>query len=185
MRFISTGALALALSLGLALSAQASSVTWTLQGFVFDDGGTAQGSFDYDATANLFTNINVTTSGGGIQGASFTAPTAFGSGGAFDFVEAPQADLTGLRNLYVLLSGQMTALGGTIQVSLFTSGISSTESVCTTSDCNSIDVQRRLTAGSITTAPTALPIPLPGALPLLAGGLAVLGVAGWRRRRAG
>lgn len=46
----------------LAISVSAAeAATWTLKDVVFDDGGSASGSFDY--TGGAFSNINITTSG--------------------------------------------------------------------------------------------------------------------------
>jgi hypothetical protein len=45
-----------------------------------------------------------------------------------------------------------------------------------------IDVKTSITLSPVSTTPH--PIPLPAALPLLAGGLGLLGVMGWRRRRS-
>ena len=41
--------------------AMAFSLTWTLDNASFIDGGTASGSFDYDADTNEYTNINIST----------------------------------------------------------------------------------------------------------------------------
>ena len=48
----------------LASSAGAVPVEWTLNGFTFQDGGTASGSFFVDTETCATSNINVTTSGG-------------------------------------------------------------------------------------------------------------------------
>jgi hypothetical protein len=45
-------------------SAWAVVAQWTLQGVVFDDGGTASGSFSFDTVTNTFSDINVTTTAG-------------------------------------------------------------------------------------------------------------------------
>ncbi|QLE55738.1 hypothetical protein [Nostoc sp. TCL26-01] len=45
-------------------SAFAASLTWTLQNVTFSDGGTATGTFDYDATTGVYTNWNISVSGG-------------------------------------------------------------------------------------------------------------------------
>ena len=51
-------------------------VEWTLDNVSFDDGGTAFGSFVYDADANEYSSISVST----------TAGTAFGGAGYIDEV---------------------------------------------------------------------------------------------------
>ncbi len=39
----------------------------------FADGGTASGSFDYDAGTNAYSFVNITTSGGSLTGATYLA----------------------------------------------------------------------------------------------------------------
>ena len=46
--------------------AQAAPILWTLGGVAMADGATAFGSFVYDANANLFSQIDVTTTGGSV-----------------------------------------------------------------------------------------------------------------------
>ena len=48
-------------TLVIAASANAAPVTWTLQNWVFDDGGTASGSFDFDASTNTYTCLLYTS----------------------------------------------------------------------------------------------------------------------------
>ena len=40
-------------------SAQAAVVTWTLNDVVFEDLGTATGSFDYDADTNVYSDVAI------------------------------------------------------------------------------------------------------------------------------
>ena len=44
--------------------ASADGITWTLSGVTFDDGGTASGSFVYDAVTNTVSSINIVTTAG-------------------------------------------------------------------------------------------------------------------------
>ena len=60
---------ALSLILGLSLGALSSPVcadpvTWTLTDIIFDDGGTATGTFIYDETTQSPTDVNIQTSDG-------------------------------------------------------------------------------------------------------------------------
>jgi hypothetical protein len=48
----------------LAPSVHAAPVTWTLYGVEFEDGGVAEGTFDYDADTNLLIAWNISVSGG-------------------------------------------------------------------------------------------------------------------------
>ncbi len=44
--------------------ASAVTLTWTLKNVIFDDGGQAVGSFNYDANTNTLSNWNISVSGG-------------------------------------------------------------------------------------------------------------------------
>ncbi len=56
----------------LAASASAYPTAWTLVGVQFNDGGTATGSFVYDPATNLYSYVNITTSGGSaLPGATY------------------------------------------------------------------------------------------------------------------
>jgi hypothetical protein len=44
--------------------AVAAVLTWTLHDVTFDDGGTAEGTFEYDADTNTFSDLNISVSGG-------------------------------------------------------------------------------------------------------------------------
>jgi hypothetical protein len=50
--------------IALATGANATPVTYVLNGARFDDGGTASGSFTYDAVTNIYSNVNITTTPG-------------------------------------------------------------------------------------------------------------------------
>src|SRR5258708_19781801 len=59
--------------------ASAAPVVWTLSGVTFSDGGTASGSFIFDADTNTYSSINVTTTPGSVRsGATYL----FQNGGA-------------------------------------------------------------------------------------------------------
>ena len=67
-------------------SVSANPILWNLVGVTFDDGGTASGSFVYDADTNTYSNISITTTAGSaFGGATYTlindvadGPTASG-----------------------------------------------------------------------------------------------------------
>jgi hypothetical protein len=63
-RTILNAALLATALLSAPMVAQASLVTWTLSGVTFDDGGTASGSFDFDASLSdetAYSHISITT----------------------------------------------------------------------------------------------------------------------------
>jgi len=57
-------ALSLILGLSLGAPARAEPITWTLTDIVFDDGGTASGTFVYDEATQSPTDVNIQTSDG-------------------------------------------------------------------------------------------------------------------------
>jgi len=88
----------------LSVGACAGPITWTLQGVTFADGGTASGSFVFDATADVYSSINITTTVGSVLGGStYGYPNAGIVGGPFDLITVASnaADLTGTPVLYV------------------------------------------------------------------------------------
>jgi hypothetical protein len=58
----------------LSQTTQAALITWQLQDFSFDDGGTAYGSFVYDTDSRLLSNIDIhTTNGSRVGGRDYVA----------------------------------------------------------------------------------------------------------------
>ena len=121
VRFLGlAGALGLLLLLGLPSIASADGVTWDLSGVTFDDGGTASGSFVYDADTNTVNDIDiVTTAGTAFGGATYT-----GSDPAFGpfpdqlvvVTDASLADFTGTPVLNLLFLDSLTDAGGTVDL---------------------------------------------------------------------
>lgn len=62
MRSKLMGLIAAGLLVG-SMSANAMPITWNLQGVTFNDGGTASGSFVYDADTSMYSSINIQTTG--------------------------------------------------------------------------------------------------------------------------
>ena len=54
--------------------ASGSPISWTLSGVTFNDGGSASGSFLYDANTDMFTNWNVSVTAGSALGAFSYTP---------------------------------------------------------------------------------------------------------------
>ncbi|WP_428409518.1 VPLPA-CTERM sorting domain-containing protein [Hyphococcus sp.] len=170
---IKTFVLALLANLSLAVAAQAAPVTWYLQDVGFDDGGTAVGSFVFDADAGVFSDINVTTTAGSaLDGETYDVPLPSSPGNAtfLSFANsAGIADFTGYDAIGIELDSAMTNLGGLILIKIAGFAL---ESRCVTADCFAVaDPLRRITSGYITTSE----VPLPAALPLFLAGLAGLG----------
>jgi PEP-CTERM motif len=155
-------------------SADSGGVTWTLSGVTFGDGGTASGSFVYNATTNIVSSVNITTTTGlDFTGAVYDAvDPGFGPfPGEIVFVTSPSSsNYTGTPALDLLFASDLTNLGGMIATLL-------SEDTCGTAGCTMEGiVYRESTAGEV----VGVPAPEPGLLLLLGTGL--LGLATSRRK---
>jgi len=146
---------ALCLAAAIPSAAMAAPVKWTLSDITFDDGGTASGSFVYDANTNTYSAISVTTTGGGMASSTYIS------------AHAPQAD----DETTTLLTSTGAAANAPVvafyyPMPLDNAGGSKTpfptisgEGFCKTAACSSFvgnAPQRRVTSGYMT---TAVPIP--------------------------
>ena len=160
---------------------QAAPLTWTLQDVVFDDGGTASGSFVFDADTGTYESIAITTTpsvGAGLF------PTESFYTDVSNFLGEPipgsnflwradnlGGDLTGVSGILLdWFPGVLTNAGGTFLLDL----AFNSETKCANPDCSLSAGGRQPISGSITA------IPIPAAAWLFAGGL---GLLGWVRRR--
>jgi len=176
---------------------QAVSVTWTLQNWNFLDGGTASGTFDYDADTGETSNVNITTTRSTetgvvlaglnpddlpvfrneiVNGARYTVETGINPDPRrFRFVPV---DLDGLARspiLSVNLLRMPTNEGGVIPIDLVSRTI---EGRCITSDCSSAEPLRLAGFGAaIVSGVVPTSVPLPGAASFLLLGLGALGFA--------
>ncbi|MEL7450817.1 MAG: hypothetical protein AAFN78_16510 [Pseudomonadota bacterium] len=167
--------LVLALS---AAGAHAAPVRWVLQDVLFDDGGTAFGSFLYDADTNTLSSINVTTTDGAVLAGSFYEFANF-EAGILDadsvLLVAQENPTTGTPAFNLNLDAAMTNAGGTIAIAMAPPPLAF-ESTCLISNCSQFfSLDRVVVSGFITT------IPVPGAVWLLGSALGFLGWRGGRR----
>ena len=155
------------LSIGISSQVQAVPVTWTLNGVTFDDGQTATGYFNYDATTNVFDNYLISvTAGSGFPNFSYVDANSFVGNHSAGLVDFVRDDLVSYIRLSFLSS--LTNAGGTVGIA---TGNSSWE-------CSNCGTLRFIVAGSVTTTP----VPEPGTVTLLSLGLLGLGMAARRRR---
>lgn len=116
------GAAVLGLCVGLACApvAIAFPVTWTLSGATFSDGGTATGSFVYDADTNTLSNWSVSVAGGNT---GTFPPMTYDTTTASGTISGQGATLTGVmlsaagnRQLRMPSVSALTDTGGTIAI---------------------------------------------------------------------
>jgi hypothetical protein len=120
--------------ISLSLTASAGPILWTLEGVTFVGGGTASGTFDFDADTGLFSNVDITTTtGGSVTGATYLftcgqdVPTCTGvapNSTEALFLTSTAADQTGLQAIAFFFTGiggvppaGLTDLGGVIDIS--------------------------------------------------------------------
>jgi hypothetical protein len=86
----------------------ATPVLWTLQGVTLTDGGTASGSFVYDADTNTYSDLNITTTTGSARAGSTytvfnpftgTSPDGFFAATTFPFDEGSPGLIIGFLTL--------------------------------------------------------------------------------------
>lgn len=156
-------------------AANASPVVWTLQNATFAGGGSASGSFTYDATTNQFSSINISTTATG----AYTAQVfTFGNccdNILLDTFASNAADQTGVHYLQIQFVNPLTNAGGTDP---FFSG-NDYEGVCANATCSTFSSVVSFSSGSVTGSATTTPTPEPASFSLIPIGL--LAIAAWRR----
>jgi PEP-CTERM motif len=174
-----------ALVLMTAFSAMATPVTWNLKNVVFADGGTASGSFVFDADfvgGRGYSNIAITTSNLGGFGATYGTmnPNSLQNATLLIALAATPpfaADLTGTPLLAVSFASALTNSGGTVNILFpFPTGFTF-ESTCANTGCSAASGNiRNFVSGQVTTN-----VPEPSTMALAA--LALLGVGLVKRRK--
>lgn len=137
-------------------SATATPLLWTLNG-TFTDGGTASGSFTYDADTNVFSNINILASGGssGLPASAFQYISSSGSTFLVLF-DSNAPDLTGAHWLMLGFNSPLTNNGGVVDVG------NGSELTCNNATCSNLTLPTRgfTASGNTVTAPTPEPTTL-------------------------
>jgi hypothetical protein len=173
----SLGVLA-AFTMMFAAPAQAAPVTWNLQNWTFDDGGTASGSFVFDASTGVYSDVSVLSTNGTVRtGANYVLPDPASPGNATfaGWVTGLLPDFTGTPIIAVNWANALTDAGGAVAVDF--AGLHA-EFACGNVPCSfGMGPARNLITGAVTTAQ----VPLPATLPLVGLALVILGAA--RRRR--
>jgi hypothetical protein len=100
-------------------SASAGQILWTFDGATFSDGGTASGSFIFDADLNQYSSVEITTiSGSALSGATYDVVTTalFPDAGEALF-GTTTGDLTGTPGLALFYASELSDAGGPISIS--------------------------------------------------------------------
>jgi hypothetical protein len=138
--------------------AQASPVVWYFNGVTFNDGGTASGSFVYDAALQQYSGVDiVTTAGTASAGETYSWPILpqFGSPTllfAFPIPFSPNF-LTGTPEFVIQFSSALTDAGGTIPLNVGSEGPITGEAICLDAGCGSASGVRLATSGAVSSAP--------------------------------
>ena len=164
-----------------AASSGAEVLKWTLQNAVFDDGGMATGSFDYNNLTEAYTNIDITTTAGTTipTGSTFTSFDVFSAVRDYGF-GANVAGETALGD--PLLDINTTTnfnTPGTVSIGAMSVFISS-EGTCATAGCTLYTPERSL-SGSVVS--TVVAVPEPSAWILMLTGFGGIGLITRRSKK--
>jgi hypothetical protein len=163
-------------------AAFSSPVQWTLTDVLFEDGGTATGSFVYDADTNEFSTISIATSGGTLSPPASYSSLLIGSAGDAALVPAAGPDLTGSALLQLIFQFPLTNAGGIVfLIDPFFPTASSFEGTCLNAACTSVDFGRLMVDGGVIGTPLSATVPVPAGGALLFSAIGLLG--GLRRLR--
>jgi hypothetical protein len=168
-------ALFLVIGIFLSSAALAIPVEWTLQNVIFTDGGTAFGSFVYDADTNIYSEVDITTTSGAVLSGTvykFTNPYISGNASITQFLNA-EGDLTGARFFGLIPLYDLT----NELLSTSINNLDTGEYACSSSSCGGGSGLRGVNSGYITATSV---VPVPAAVWLFGSALAGLG---WFRRK--
>lgn len=122
------------------VSAQAGQ-TWYLENVTFSNGARAFGSFDYDATTNTYSNIDISVFDSPSYGTVMYGvrnTSSLGNATTLIMVEEVLPDMIGVLELGLGFASPLTNAGGTINIELYPTGFS-VQGTCNTTTCTGIN----------------------------------------------
>ena len=146
------------------VAANASPVVWTVEGVLFDDGGTATGSFTYDADTEIFSDVSITTTPGSTL-----------AGGFFDAADCNGAECSTADEMRIWPTG--FGLTRPLMIWFFDGPLTNSGGSLHLLTINSLEYgdisgpSRSVVAGSITAVPVPAAFWLFGAALVSAGGM--------------
>ena len=165
-----------AVVMGYPVAANATSLVWTLENVTFVGGGSASGSFTYDATTNQFSNIDISTTATGAYTAEVFTFENCCSDILFDTFASNAADLTGDHFLQIQFANPLSSAGGTDPFA----GYNDYQGVCGNASCSTNASEVSFASGSATAQVSA--VPEPATFVLLSVGLGMSGLLRLTRR---
>lgn len=147
---------------------QASPVTWYLKDVVFNDGGTASGSFVFDLALNPiergYSGINiVSTAGSKLLGNTYTTNYYRSNASWVEFLQTSYY----YNNIEFTFDGTLTDSGGSVPLQTY----GSFESNCAHISCQRFHNHRFVVSGYVTSV-----VPIPPAVYLFGSALTLIGV---------
>lgn len=167
-----------------AASAQAATVTWTLSDVTFSGGGTASGSFNYDADTNLYSNFSVSTTATPLNPGDGEPKLTWGTAtSCASYFSASSASELQCQNdstefsLTLAFASDLTNAGGSILLQPASGRFGSKERRGLPTQ-NEVD-SRSILTGSVMASAV---VPVPAAVWLFGSGLGLLGFVSRKKR---
>lgn len=138
---------------------QATPIRWTLSNILFDNGGTAAGSFFFDADTDTYSAVAITTftATAQVQATFNTLLIGSSANGAFLTGAGDQSGQAFLQLVYFQFP--LTNEGGTLYlIDPFFPSASSFDGTCIDASCASVTYGRLMVDGGVTAVPLPLPV---------------------------